>query len=140
MTFRSVYRLASLFSFSFGFFAYLTIETVYKTHFSTSKTHFSMGLIAGVAFFVLYFLDDKRLSFFFTMVVGATLITLLELLSGLYLNLYLKLDIWDYRSMPFDLWGQICPTFSLIWLALSALIILFNRFLKREIRFLCLCN
>ena len=140
MRYRTVYVLSSCFSFSFGFFLYLTIEILYKRFFSGSPTHFSMGLLAGISFVFLYFLDDSPLGFGVKMLAGGVLITVLEFFLGIYLNLYLQLGIWDYRDQPFDLLGQICPVFSLIWVAFSGAVIGFNRFLKRIVKFLCLCD
>ena len=45
----------------------------------------------------------------------ALLVTAVELVSGLILNVWLGLDIWDYSHLPFNLWGQICPQFAAVW-------------------------
>lgn len=45
----------------------------------------------------------------------ATLVTISELIAGIILNIWLNLNIWDYSSLPFNLMGQICPQFFLIW-------------------------
>ncbi len=38
---------------------------------------------------------------------------------GCVVNLWLRLEVWHYGDMPFNLWGQICPTFSALWFLLS---------------------
>lgn len=48
----------------------------------------------------------------------AALVTIVELTTGLVLNVALGLMVWDYSGLPFNLWGQICPQFSLLWFAL----------------------
>lgn len=53
------------------------------------------------------------------MVQGAALITTLELLTGLIVNRWLGMQIWDYSDMPGNLWGQVCPQFIVAWLALA---------------------
>lgn len=45
----------------------------------------------------------------------ATLLTAAELAAGVVLNLWLGLGVWDYSQMSGNLWGQICPQFTLLW-------------------------
>ena len=137
MTKRLVYFLTSSFGFSLGFFLYLAIEILYKRQFSTSNTHFSMGLLAGLAFVFLLFLDQTALGFFSKALFGAVFITVLEFVFGLYLNVYRGLGIWDYSALPFHILGQICPAFSLVWFGFSCLVLWINRFLLLEVKFLC---
>lgn len=56
-------------------------------------------------------------------VVCAALVTLVEFVAGCVLNLWIGLDIWDYSDIPFNLLGQICLPFSLVWLVLCFLFI-----------------
>ena len=140
MTNRTLYFYTACFCFSLGFFLYLTIETVYKSRISASNTHWSMGLLAGLAFVFLLFLDKTALTDSKKAFCGMLFITVLEFFFGLYLNLYRRLNVWDYQKLPFNLLGQICPYFSLIWFVFSFLILYCNRFLLAEIKFLCHMN
>ena len=45
----------------------------------------------------------------------AGLVTGVELVAGLVLNIWMGLDIWDYSGMPGNLMGQICPQFAAVW-------------------------
>ena len=42
-----------------------------------------------------------------------------ELGAGLILNVWLKLDIWDYSRLPGNLWGQVCLKYALLWVVLA---------------------
>ena len=53
----------------------------------------------------------------------AALVTVTEFAAGCVLNLWLCLDIWDYSDIPFNLLGQICLPFSLVWWVLCFLFI-----------------
>ena len=55
--------------------------------------------------------------------VCAALVTAAELVAGLILNIWLKLGIWDYSGIPFNLWGQVCLPFSLAWWVLCLVFI-----------------
>ena len=55
--------------------------------------------------------------------VCAALVTAVELAAGMLLNVWLELDVWDYSGMELNLWGQICPQFSVLWWALCLVFI-----------------
>lgn len=50
--------------------------------------------------------------------VGALFVTAMEFVVGIPLNLMLGLHIWDYSSLPFNLLGQICLPFTVLWFSL----------------------
>ncbi len=59
--------------------------------------------------------------------IGGSVITLAELGAGLILNVWLKLDIWDYSRLPGNLWGQVCLKYALLWVVLAGTaIVLFD--------------
>ena len=49
---------------------------------------------------------------------GALTITAYEFFVGLIVNLRLGWDVWDYSSVPFNILGQICPVYTMIWFLL----------------------
>lgn len=118
-------------SFSFGFFGYLAIELLYKSFISHSPTHWSMGLVAGLSFLFLLTIDQKKMPLLAKAFLGGVFITLLEFLAGMILNLHFRLAVWDYSDSFWNIKGQICPAFSLVWFALSFVIIAANRALCR---------
>lgn len=61
---------------------------------------------------------------------GASIVTCVELIAGLILNVWLKLGIWDYSNMPLNLWGQICLPFFFAWVALSVIAIVIDDYLR----------
>lgn len=56
-------------------------------------------------------------------VIGGSLITAVELLSGALFNLYLHLNLWDYSQDKFNFLGQICLQNCIYWYLLSIVII-----------------
>ena len=46
-------------------------------------------------------------------------ITVTELITGLILNVWLGLNVWNYSGLPFNFMGQICLQFSALWFVLS---------------------
>lgn len=53
----------------------------------------------------------------------SALVTAVELVSGLFLNLWLGLGVWDYTDLPGNFLGQICPQYSAIWYMLCLVFI-----------------
>ena len=50
-------------------------------------------------------------------IVGAFIITMVELTTGLLFNRNYR--VWDYRHLPLNFRGQICLPFFLLWIPLS---------------------
>ena len=53
------------------------------------------------------------------LLAGSAICTAGELLFGLLFNRDHR--IWDYRGLPLNFRGQICPVFSLLWIPVSGL-------------------
>lgn len=51
-------------------------------------------------------------------------ITVCEFVTGLIVNKWLHLAVWDYSDQPFQLMGQICLPFAILFSGLAALGIL----------------
>jgi len=51
-------------------------------------------------------------------------LTSLEFATGIICNKWLKIGIWDYTDQPFELWGQICLPFIVMFSGLLMLAIL----------------
>lgn len=90
-------------------------------------THWTMVVLGGLCLAGLYRLDLwlARLPLLLRAAAGASMVTAAELAAGLVLNRWLGLHIWDYSREAWNLWGQICPRFSLAWygLCLGAMLV-----------------
>ena len=109
---------------------YVTIELLYRGH-----THYSMFIVGGICGVLIGLINDNTpdMPLLPQCVLGAVIITVIELLTGLFLNVYLGLNIWDYSNQPFNFMGQICPQFCIIWCILSILVIRIDDWLKEKI-------
>ena len=65
-------------------------------------------------------------------ILGTGIITVVELGMGLLVNRSYR--VWDYRGLPGNLWGQICPQFMILWLPLSWLAIWVYEKMKNMLR------
>lgn len=53
----------------------------------------------------------------------------MEFISGIILNKWMNLGIWDYSRLPFQLFGQICLPFAIIFSGFCAVGILLSGYL-----------
>ena len=100
--------------FLLGGTGYVTLELLYR-----GRSHISMFLAGGLCFLLLGRLEKgyPRLPGAVRPVLGAVIITLVELATGLLFNRDYR--VWDYRGLPGNLWGQVCPRFFLLWIPLA---------------------
>ena len=87
---------------------------------SRGYTHWSMGVAGGICLAglsVLHCLLCER-NFFLQCAVGAAMITCVEFVAGVIVNLWLGLAVWSYASEAFNFLGQICPLFTFYWFLL----------------------
>lgn len=123
---REIIKLTLL--FLMGGMLYFIIELAYK-----GDSHYSMFLTGGAAFLLMgginsYF--DRNMPLVQQMLFSAVIITLLEFICGVIVNIGLHLNVWDYSHIPFNIMGQICPRFFFIWFALSLVGIILDDFFR----------
>lgn len=113
----------------FGFL-YICLELLYRGH-----THISMFFVGGLCGVLIGLINDNTpdMPLFYQCILGTTIVTLIEFISGCYLNIYLGLGVWDYSHMPFNLLGQVCLPFSIIWMFLSIPVIYLDDYLKNKL-------
>lgn len=124
-----------LFLFWFGGSFYVTLEVIYRGH-----SHWSMLVLAGIVFIIIGLLNEVwswEVDLLIQLASGTLIATGAEFITGCIVNLWLGWNIWDYSNLPFNLLGQICPQFILLWLPISLLAIILDdtlrwRFFREE--------
>ena len=101
--------------FLLGGGGYVGLELIWR-----GRSHGSMFLAGGVCFLLLGRLEEARprLPQPLRALVGAGIITMVELAAGLVVNR--GYTVWDYRSLPGNYLGQVCPQYSLLWIPVAA--------------------
>jgi len=111
-----------------GGFIFYCIELLWRGY-----SYPSMFVVGGVCFLIIGGINNYlpwSLGVVWQALIGAAAVTIIELISGIILNIWLGLGIWDYSHLPFNLWGQISLTYSLIWVALSVAGIFLDDYLR----------
>lgn len=119
-------RISAL--FAAGGALYVVFEALWRGH-----SHWSMFLLGGLCFVLVGGLNEflpERMPLALQMLLGGLIITTGELLTGIVVNLWLGWHVWDYTLLPGNLWGQICPQYSLLWVLLSGPVILLDDILR----------
>lgn len=73
-----------------------------------------MFLAGGTSFLLLGQLSNAKIRPVWKALLGAGVITGVELAIGLLFNR--SYQVWDYRKVPLSFMGQICLPFSLLWI------------------------
>ncbi|GHV33458.1 hypothetical protein FACS18949_07420 [Clostridia bacterium] len=94
-------------------------------------THYSMVIAGALCLPLLVLLSRTHLNFALLCVTGGALVTALEFTIGCVVNLWWGLGVWDYSGERFNVLGQICPRFFLIWCGLCAVVFGICRVVKR---------
>ena len=115
-----------VFSFLMGYFIYSMIEIINRGY-----THWTMSLTGGFILALLYSINSSGgMTLLKSCFTGAICITLAEIIVGIFDNLIMHWNVWDYSRMPYNFMGQICPQFTCYWFLLC----IPAYFLCREIR------
>ena len=97
---------------------YLTIELLFR-----GRSYGSMFLAGGLCFLLIGQMShvSPKLPLILRGILGSLIVTMVEFGAGLLVNR--EYAVWDYRSQPGNLMGQICPLFTAVWIPLSLLAI-----------------
>lgn len=86
-----------------------------------------MFLVGGLCGVIIGSLNDQsgycNLKMWQQVLIGGTVITLAELFSGIFFNIYLGLHLWDYSGDKFNFIGQIEFKNCIWWYVLPTIII-----------------
>ncbi|MBE5966002.1 MAG: hypothetical protein E7255_03415 [Lachnospiraceae bacterium] len=120
--------LKYIFLFLVGGFGYGGVEILYR-----GFSHISMMIAGGISFVLIGLLNEIytwRMALISQMVLSAGIVTTVEFIVGLVVNVWLKLNVWDYSNLPYNFMGQVCLLYTNIWFFLSLPAILFDDYLR----------
>lgn len=101
-----------------GGLSYYLLECLWRGH-----SYGSMFLVAGACFLLIGVINDRcrkyRIQPILQIAITVVCMTMIEFVSGVFLNLYLGLGVWDYSDLPLNVFGQVCVSYMLLWIPLS---------------------
>jgi len=109
-------KVCGILLFLIGGTAYVLLELCWRR-----RTHLSMFVVGGACFRLIgkiYTVFSNK-ALWFRCVVSAVVVSTVEFISGCYLNLHLKCNVWDYTHKRCNLLGQVCLLYTALWGLLS---------------------
>lgn len=99
-----------------GGFTYLLVEMLWRGH-----SHWTMFLVGGICGYVIGLINEIfpwELAIWKQALIGASAVTAIEFVAGCIINLGLGWNVWDYSNLPFNILGQVCLYFFILWIPL----------------------
>lgn len=117
-----------LFLFSIGGALYYLGEILFRGY-----SHWSMFILGGLCFLyagIQNQLTDWKKPLILQIIQVEFFVLAGEFITGCIVNLWLGWNIWDYSLLPFNLIGQICLPFALLFLPLCLLAIILDDYIR----------
>ena len=95
--------LKYIFLFLIGGGIYYLIDVLWRGY-----SHWSMFILGGLCFVCVGALNNYlpwKMNFETQATIGGIIITVLEFIVGLIVNVWLKWGIWDYSALPLNIMG-----------------------------------
>ncbi len=95
-----------------GGVGYCTLEVFWRGY-----THWSMFLLGGTCLYILFLTFNRlnNLPLLVKAIIGGGIITVAEFITGCIVNIALGWNVWNYSSSAYNLFGQICLPYTILW-------------------------
>ena len=116
--------------YTIGAVGYVFVELFWR-----GRSHWTMAFTGGLCFVLVYAINARlrTAKLWQKCVLGALVITFIELAVGCLVNRLLRMGVWDYSRMPLNLLGQICPQYTMLWTLLCIPLAFFSTYLRKRI-------
>ncbi|MEZ3433104.1 MAG: hypothetical protein K1W34_00440 [Lachnospiraceae bacterium] len=116
-----------LFLWALGGCIYYGFEILFR-----GFSHWSMFVLGGIC--LIFFTVQGRMVHWedplWKQILRCTIfVTSMEFITGIIVNKWLRLGVWDYSNLPFQIFGQVCLQFAVIFSGLCAVGILLSGYL-----------
>ena len=127
---KNILKIIGKYSFLFiiGGLVYALIEILYRGY-----THWTMVILGGICFIAVGLINEVlswKTPIVIQGLIGGLLITCLEYITGCIVNIQLCWNVWDYSDVLFNIRGQVCPQFTILWIFISILAIIIDDYLR----------
>ena len=114
--------------FFIGGLLYYLIEVVWRGY-----SHWTMYCLGGACFVSIGLINEIlpwEMPLWKQGIIGALMVTVLEYVVGCIVNIGLGWNVWDYSDVPFNIQGQVCLPFTLLWFAVSIVAIILDDYIR----------
>lgn len=103
--------------FSLGGVSYLLIELLWR-----GRSHWTMFVLGGLCFLLVGAINQagrREMPLLIQALIGSAVITGLEFVTGYIVNIRLHMNVWSYSGIPYNIMGQVCLPYMVLWFFLS---------------------
>lgn len=114
--------------FGLGGIFYVIIELLWR-----GNSHWSMFVLGGLCFLIIGLINEQsrgKIPLILQMSISAVIITVLEFFTGYIVNIRLDMNVWNYSDLPYNIMGQVCLLYTILWFFLSLLCIIADDWLR----------
>lgn len=114
--------------FGLGGIFYVIIELLWR-----GNSHWSMFVLGGICFLIIGLINEQsrgKIPLILQMSISAVIITVLEFFTGYIVNIRLDMNVWNYSDLPYNIMGQVCLLYTILWFFLSLLCIIADDWLR----------
>lgn len=116
-----------LFFLTTGGCIYYTVEILFR-----GFSHWTMFLLGGICFLFFYMqgiLTAWKEPLWIQTFRATIFVVSMEFITGIIVNKYLNMNVWNYEDMPFHVFGQICLPFAVIFSGLCVMGIIMSGYM-----------
>ena len=107
---------------------YMLAEILWYGH-----THITMWVLGALCYTIVGYINDEipwDLEMFWQILIGASVITVLEFFVNVIVNIAFGLGVWSYNELPLNFVGRISLLYSLAWILLAGVGIVLDDYLR----------
>lgn len=111
-----------------GGLLYVLCELVFR-----GRSHWTMFIVGGLCFWLIGLINEVipwEMPIWQQCIIGSVIITAVEFAAGCIINIGLGWQVWDYSGLPFNILGQVCLPFTVLWGFLAAAGIILDDYLR----------
>lgn len=111
-----------------GGLLYVLCELVFR-----GRSHWTMFIVGGLCFWLIGLINEVipwDMPIWQQCIIGALIVTVIEFIAGCIINIWLGWQVWDYSGLPFNILGQVCLPFTVLWCILAAVGIILDDYLR----------
>ena len=124
----TLFFLKELILYLIGGTLYYSIEILWRGY-----SHWSMYILGGLCFLYAGLQNEYIVwDYPFWKQIGRVeaFVLCAEFITGCVVNIILGWNIWDYSSLPFNILGQVCLPYAILWIPLCAIAIIFDDYIR----------
>lgn len=120
--------LKYIFLFIIGGATYYMVEILWRGY-----SHWTMFILGGICF-LFAGIQNEYIEWEYPLwrqVLNVDVFVIIsEFITGCIVNLYFHWNVWDYSNLPFNILGQSCPQFALLFMPICLFAIVLDDYVR----------